>query len=76
MNHSFGNFNRHSHEQHTLQEKHFKKRFKNIFLTLGGPGINTTSLDRVGYFNPHMQKCYLLIPKRAIDVFIFPYIAF
>ena len=31
-------------------------------LTLGGPGINTTSLDRAGYFNPHMQKCYLLIP--------------
>ena len=32
-------------------------------LTLGGPGINTTLLDRAGCFNPHMQKCYLLIPK-------------
>ena len=32
-------------------------------LTLGGPEINTTSLDRAGYFNPHMQKRYLLLPK-------------
>ena len=30
-------------------------------LALVGPEINTTSLDRAGYFNPHMQKSYLLI---------------